>query len=239
MAIISLLIMILATFVTFGLYSSLTGIDNPFYAFAEHSYIGAGIGFLVVMSLMYIRRSILEPILLNPVGNFSLIVGLILGLMMLTRISSKYSYLARIPITIGVSVGVGISTRTLIFTRVIKQITATFKPLWGVPLPEALSNLLVLIFISSSLIFFLYTIETKGVAKKTANLGKYVLYAGFGALYAQTFMGRIGLFLGRMETMLFPMTQRYITVIVALGILVAIYVMDKYYPDLLKRVMPQ
>lgn len=239
MEIITLLIMILATLVTFGLYSSLTGIDNPFYAFAEHSYIGAGIGFLVVMSLMYLRKSVIEPILLNPLGNFSLVVGLILGLLMLTRVSPEYSYLARIPITIGVSVALGISTRTLIFTSLIKQITATFKPLWGVPLPEALSNLLVLIFISSSLIFFLYTIETKGVAKKTANLGKYVLYAGFGALYAQTFMGRIGLFLGRMETMLFPMSQRVITLVVALGMLVIIYVMSKYYPDLLKRLMPQ
>lgn len=232
--IVSLVIMVLATVITFGLYSILTGVDNPFYAFAEYSFIGAAIGLLTIMALTYLQKRVFSPILGGETG---LIIALLLGLMVLTRVSPKYSWIARIPITIGISIGVGISTRTLIFTNVISQIKATILPLWGIPPFQAVTNLLILVFMISTLFFFLYTIEASEKVKPVYNLGKYVLYAGFGALYAQTFMGRIGLFLGRMETMLFPETQFYTTIIIIIIILFSIDYLHRK-PELLKKLMP-
>lgn len=236
---ISLLVIILATVITFGLYSALTGMDNPFYAFAEYSYVGAGVALLFVMSLLYLQQKVLASILSNPAENWFLIISIAVGLLMLTRVSSKYSYLARIPIVIGVSIGLGISTRTIIFTNITMQIQATIKPLWGVDSFTAFTNLSVLLFVVLSLFSFLYTYEVKGPVKKVSDLGIYVLYAGFGALFAQTFMGRIGLFLGRMETMLFPEIQLYLTIAISGIILVIIYVLKKKYPELLDRIMPR
>lgn len=234
---VSLVTMVLATFITFGLYSILTGVDNPFYAFAEYSFIGAAIGLLTIMALTYLQQKVFSPIMSNPGGSLGLIIALLLGIMVLTRVSPEYSYIARIPITIGIAIGVGISTRTLIFTNVLAQIKATILPLWGIPPFQAVTNLLILVFMISTLFFFLYTIKVSETMGPVSNLGKYVLYAGFGALYAQTFMGRIGLFLGRMETMLFPETQFYITIIVIVIILASIYYLNRR-PELLKKLIP-
>jgi len=234
---IPLMIMVLGTIVTFGLYSILTGVDNPIYAFAEYGYIGAAIGVLTIMAFTYLQQKVFSPIISNPGGNFGLIVALILGLMVLTRVSPKYNYIARIPITIAIAVGVGISTRTLIFTSILTQIKATILPLWGIPPFQILTNILILVFVLSSLSFFLYTIKTGESMKPVSNLGRYVLYAGFGALYAQTFMGRIGLFLGRMETMLFPEQQFYTSLVIIVAILALIYYLNKN-PALMKKLIP-
>jgi hypothetical protein len=51
-------------------------------------------------------------------------------------------------------------------------------------------------------------------------------------------MGRVGLLLGRMETLLIPETSLYITVIIVLLILVTIIVLTKYYPETMKKLNP-
>lgn len=238
MDLIALLILLLSTVITFGLFSILTGVDNPWYAFAEYSYIGAAVGVLTVMSLYYLYNSVLTPILANPSGQIGLLISLILGVLVLTRVSSKYSWIARIHITIGIAIAVGISTRTIVFTSILAQIKASILPLWGVDPWQAATNILILVFIISSMFFFLYTVDTGTRGKPVASLGRLVLYAGFGTLFAQTFMGRIGLFLGRMTTMLFPQEQFYTTIVIIAVILVTIYYLSRN-PELMKKLMPE
>jgi hypothetical protein len=236
---LQIIIMILSTVITFGLFSILTGKDNPWYAFAEYSYIGAAVGILTVVALFYLYNSVLTPIFANPAGQPTLIISLILGLLVLTRISSKYSWIARIPITIGIAIAVGISTRTIVFTNILAQVKASILPLWGIDPFQAITNALIIIFIVTTLYFFLYTYNSTGkTGKPVANLGRLVLYAGFGTLFAQTFMGRIGLFLGRMNTMLFPQEQFYTSLIIIALILISIFFLVKN-PKLLEKLMPE
>lgn len=237
MDLLTLLILILSTVITFGLFSILTGADNPWYAFAEYSYIGAGVGVLSVVALYYLYNSVLTPILANPMGQGGLLISLILGIMMLTRVSTKYSWIARIPITIGIAIAVGISTRTLIFTNFLSQVKASILPIWGIDPWQAATNVLIIVFICTTLFFFLYTVNTGTRGKSASSIGRLVLYAGFGTLFAQTFMGRIGLFLGRMTTMLFPQEQLYITLVVVAVILLTIVYLVRN-PELMKKLMP-
>ena len=236
---LTMIIIILSTVITFGLFSILTGVDNPWYAFAEYSYIGAAVGILSVVAIYYLYNSVLTPIATNPMGQGGLLISLVLGILVLTRISSKYSWIARIPITIGIAIAVGISTRTIVFTNFLAQIKASILPLWGIDPWQIVTNILIIIFICSTLYFFLYTYSNTGVKGKPFNtLGRLVLYAGFGTLFAQTFMGRIGLFLGRMQTMLFPQEQFYATMFfIAIIILTIIYLYRK--PELMKKLMPE
>jgi asparagine N-glycosylation enzyme membrane subunit Stt3 len=230
---------VLATLITFGLFSILTGVDNPFYAFAEHSYVGTAIGFLAVITVVYLQTKVFAPIIADPMSNILPLISVILGLMMLTRVSSKYAWIARIPITVSIAVGVGITTRTGVITNIIAQIKATILPLWGIDWFTTLTNIAVIIFVVTTLIFFQYTTRRTGPLGKVSQVGRLVLYAGFGALFAQTFMGRIGLFLGRMETMLFPDTQLQMTLIVIAVVLLGTYILRRRYPDLLNRLLPQ
>jgi hypothetical protein len=236
---LTLIIIILSTVITFGLFSILTGVDNPWYAFAEYSYIGAAVGILSVVALYYLYNNVLTPVYANPMGQGGLLISLILGVLVLTRVSTKYSWIARIPITIAIAIAVGISTRTIVFTNILAQVKASILPIWGINPWQAVTNILIIIFICTTLYFFLYTYNNTGTkGKPVSTLGRIVLYAGFGTLFAQTFMGRIGLFLGRMQTMLFPQEQFYTTlVIIALILISIVYLYRK--PELMKKLMPE
>lgn len=241
MDIVSWAILILSTFVTFGLFSVLSGIDNPFFAWAEQTYVGVAIGLATVVTVDYLIANVYVRVSSNPSAGWPLIISLILGLMMLTRIHPKYAHWARIPIAVSTGAGIAVSTRAIIFSSIINQIRATILPLVGGGDPlTVVTNLLVIVFVIVIITFFIYTTELKGPLKVSHDLGRYCLYAAFGVLFAQTYMGRLGLLLGRMETMLIPMNPSgYVTVIVAVIIVVSIYVLNKYYPDTLQKLVPE
>jgi hypothetical protein len=237
--IVSLIITILATFTTFSLFSILTGVDNPFFALVENIYVGGAVGLTIVVSFTWIVSNVWGKISSNPSANWPLVISLVLGLMMLTRIHPKYSYLARIPICIATGVGVAISTRAIVFSNLLYQIRATIAPIFNLSDPmTSFTNLMVVVFVLTALSYFIYTREIQGPLRVSNKIGRLVLFTAFGALYAQTYMGRVGLLLGRMETLLIPETSLYITVIIVLLILVPIIVLTKYYPETMKKLNP-
>jgi hypothetical protein len=235
----SFFVILLSTAVTFGLFSILTGVDNPFFAWAENTYVGGAVGMTIVVSFTWIVSNLIQKILSNPYANWPLIISLILGLMMLLRVHPKYSYLARIPISIATGVGVAVSTRAAIFSGLLYQIRATILPIFDWRKPEtAFTNLMIVVFVVTIMTFFVYTTELKGPLKISHRIGRLVLFASFGALFAQTYMGRLGLFLGAMETLLIPETNFRISITVALIILITIIVLKRYYPETLNKLVP-
>ena len=239
MDVVSWLILVLSTAITFGLFSILTGVDNPFFAWAENTYVGGAVGMTIVVSFTWIVSNVVANITSNISANWPSVVSLILGLMMLTRIHPKYSYLARIPICVATGVGIAVSTRAIVFSGLLYQVRATILPLfnWSDAV-TAFTNLMVVVFVITTITFFVYTTELRGPLKASHTVGRLVLFLSFGALYAQTYMGRLGLLLGRMETLLIPWTSFNVSVTVAFVILATIVVLNNYYPDTLKKLVP-
>ena len=240
MEFLDLLILICAAFTTFSLYSILMGFDTPFFALAEHIYVGVAIGYMVISSTNYLQTKVFSLIVADVGGNIPLILGSILGLMMLLRLSSKTAYIARIPMTIAAGVGVAQTTRTQVFTSILANLDATIKPIIGeASLLDKFTNFTMLLMVLFILTFYLYTTELKGPLQTSHNIGRYILYASFGALFAQTYMGRLGLFLGRMESMLFPAINAQITAVMVVIVLVGSIYLKKYAPELLEKLTPE
>jgi len=239
MDVVSWLILVLSTAITFGLFSILTGVDNPFFAWAENTYVGGAVGMTIVVSFTWIVSNVVAKITSNISANWPSVVSLILGLMMLTRIHPKYSFIARIPICIATGVGIAVSTRAIVFSGLLYQIRATILPIfdWS-NVVTAFTNLMVVVFVITVLTFFVYTTELRGPLKTSHTVGRLVLFLSFGALYAQTYMGRLGLFLGRMETLLIPQTSFNISITVALVIVITTFVLHRFYPDVMKQIIP-
>jgi hypothetical protein len=238
---LSFIILILSTVTTFGLFTILLGEDNPWFAFAENTYVGVAIGLSVVLNTsQFLINNVLSKTTANLTDNWPLVISMVLGLLMLTRISSKYSYISRIPIAVVTGVGVAVTTRAIIFSSVIAQITATIKPLLNMSDPAVLfTNIMVLVFVLTMLSYFFYTVENKGALKTSSTIGRYILYASFGTLFAITYMGRLGLLLGRMETLLIPASSMYVTLTVVAIVAVTIYLLIKRYPTLMKKLTPE
>lgn len=105
-------------FISMCMYTTLYGKSNPLYSLAEESYLGFATGLVVILSCSYIYRIGIEGIM---AGQWYLAIGLLLGLMMFTRISPEYSYLSRLPIGISVGVQLALSMRTTIFSGFIRH----------------------------------------------------------------------------------------------------------------------
>ncbi len=231
---LELIIAIVAAFLSMCMFSTLYGKSSPLYALAEESYIGFATGLTVVVNVLYIYRT---GILGIKAGNWVLILGIILGIMVLFRVHPKYDYIARLPIAIALGAQFGLALRTTIFTSFLDQIRATIVPLFSGDAQTILYRWTIALCVIFMLTFFLYTIELKGPLKWSATIGEYMMYIAFGAIFAQTFMGRLGLFVGTMQYLATPPWKKPILVASMVIVLALLIALDK--TGLLERWTPE
>jgi hypothetical protein len=234
-------ILILSTITTFGLYMILSGVDSPWFAFAEHAFVGTAIGLSVVLSTDYLLRTIFPRVLADPVGSWPTIISILLGLMMILRINRGTAHYARLPITIATAAGIAVSVRATIFSGIINQIRATILPLMGLETWwDLVTNLTIVLSVIFVFTYYFYTTELKGPLKQANTIGRWILYLAFGVLFAQTYMGRLGLLLGRLQLFVTPYWPNFvITIIVIVVMVVSTYLLHKRYPELLEKLTPE
>jgi hypothetical protein len=223
-AFIELSIFLVGTFLAMSMLSTLYGKGNPLYSFAEESYIGFATGLTVIESLNYIYRTGIIPVL---GGDYAMIIGLLLGCMMLFRLSKEHSYLSRIPVAVAIGGQLGLNLRTTIFTGFTQQISSVLVPLFGVDAKTMLYNWTIVICIIFMLTFFFYTLEFEGALGTSAKIGEYLLYTAFGGIFAQTFMGRLGMFVGFMQSFTEPAWEKPYLVVFMLGVFALVVILDK------------
>ncbi len=175
--------------------------DNPIYRFAESLLIGVSIGYTLVI----VWTSTLMDILFKPLfleGHWGLVIPLVLGLLMFGRFFPPTTSLSRLPIAVMIGSGAGIAIPVMLEARTLKQMSATVTPLVtesGIP---NFSALVVLLGVLTTLSYFYFSREHKGILGKSAKLGTYFLMIFFGATFGYTVMSRMSTFIGRMEFLL-------------------------------------
>ena len=206
-----------AAFGTLAIFSFLYK-DNPFYKFAEHLVVGVSAGYFSII----LWHNSLVPNLFQRLedGNWYLawldstkpwyLVPAILGILMWTRFSKKYSWVSRWPMSVYIGIATGVAIPLEMSTRVNKQLFATMTAIdWpnffghgGINLLDTTSGLAqVLIFAGSfsALIYFYFSKAHTGAFGAVAKFGIWILMIGFGASFGFTVMARISLFINRMQ----------------------------------------
>jgi hypothetical protein len=200
-AFLDISVVAVGAFLAMCMFSTLYGKSSPLYALAEESYIGFATGLTIVWNVLYIWQT---GVVNMMKGDWALVLALILGVMMLFRIHPKYAYVARLPIALAVGAQLGLSLRTIIFTGFIQQISSVIVPLFSGSAQTLLYNWTIAICVIFMLTFFFYTVEMEGVLGMSARFGEYLLYMAFGASFAMTFMGRLSMFVGFMQSYTIP-----------------------------------
>lgn len=176
--------------------------DNPFYRFAEHLFVGTSAGYLICLSY----HNTIYPNLVVPLfreGKILFVIPLILGIFYITRFIPRLSFLIRIPIAFLLGWGSGVSIPAAFQTDIIKQIQSTLLSRnafskWD----SGLWTIIILVGVASTLIYFFFSRERKGIIKPIANLGIIFIMLGFGASFGYTVMARISLLIGRLQFLL-------------------------------------
>jgi len=190
---------IIAGLLTLAIYSFLYK-DNPVYKAAESLLIGLSIGYALVI---YWQTTLMD-ILFYPLirdTKLILIIPLVLGLMMFSRFTRKFSWLSRIPIALMIGAGAGVAIPAMLYARTLKQVSASVQPM----IENGnfnISALVVVIGMISTLAYFYFSREHDGVMGKVARLGTYFLMIFFGATFGYTVMSRLSTLIGRVDFLL-------------------------------------
>jgi hypothetical protein len=176
--------------------------DNPAYRFAENTYVGLFAGYQVAVQWFnYIRPSFQLKIMEE--GKWWYIVPIIIGLMIYTRYVKSIAWVSRYHICFLLGIGSGYILSTTFKPMFIDQVRATFLPLWGTgDWWVNVSNIIYVVGTFTALVYFLFTLEKKGVQGKISSMGRWVMMVAFGAAFGNTVMARVSLFLGRMQFLL-------------------------------------
>jgi len=200
-----------ATGLTLFIYSFLYK-DNPLFKLGEHLYVGVSIGYSVVLVWYTVfKRLVWEE--LNR-GNYEPLVGVVIGVLILTQFFPKVSWLSRIAFAFIVGFGSGVSIPRAVSSYILKQIEDTVNPLLtmgadglslGLDLasPQSgVNTIILLVGVVSVLFYFFFSVEHTGPGMVTARTGIYFLMIAFGAAFGYTVMSRMSLLIGRFRDLI-------------------------------------
>ena len=194
--------------------------DNPFYKFAEHLFVGVSAAYAMVVAfwstlwanaLGAVFPAIQAWTATDPSEGATLaaqtpqylrIFPIILGIMMLTRLTQKASWMSRWPMAFIIGFAAGTNLTRYLRSDFIAQIKATLLPLivfqsGSFSLGGTISNIVIVFGVMAALIYFFFSKEHKGWFGATARSGIWILMVAFGAAFGYTVMARISLLIGR------------------------------------------
>jgi len=173
--------------------------DNPFYKFAEHLYVGVSAAYAILYTLYFDVKPLLYEKFMTEHGpeKWILLIPAAFGLIMLARWVPKISWLSRwsIALTVGIAAGLGITGQ--IQGILLPQIRGTLVPL------NSFDNILMVIGVIATLVYFYFSIAHKGAVKFGARLGMVFIMVAFGASFGYTVMARISLLIGRLHFLVY------------------------------------
>ena len=110
--------------------------DNPFFRAAENLFVGLGLGITVYITWFNFFKPEIYDHFIRPAvtaeriypSDLWLLIPCALGLMMLTRISSKYNWVSRWPVAFLVGYWSGFGLQPMISSYILKQAYATMQP---------------------------------------------------------------------------------------------------------------
>lgn len=185
----------LGAFLTLAIFSFLYK-DNPVYKFAEHIFAGLTAGYYVALYLDTVLVQQLWIPMMNS-NRWWLIVPCILGLLMFSRLSSRYSWLSRLGLAFVMGTTAGVFLMSELHGNVMGQMYGTMRIQSSGGEPDYILTFIVTIGLLSTLIYFYFSKEHRGVLGATARIGILFIMISFGAHFGYTVMGRISLLIGR------------------------------------------
>ena len=194
--------------------------DNPLFKVAENLYVGVALGYGAILTWrLSLKPEIVRPLFLDPPHWHAFwlelgrrIVPIILGVLLLTRLSRKYAWLSRYSYTLMVGWGAGIGIPIVAHSYILQQLQAAVRPLgaaaaagsptWTAVL-ATLGALVILVGTVTVLFYFFFSVEHSGAGGAVSRVGIWFLMISFGASFGYTVMGRVSLLIGRMQFLIY------------------------------------
>lgn len=175
--------------------------ENPFYRFMEHIFVGLAAGQAVAAAYTVIKNSCFGPMLK---GSLELAVPAVLGLMLYLRYFKQYAWLARVPSSMLLGIGLGAGTSAAIASDVVAQTRATLLPL------NSFTNVVLVLGFLATLTYFFFTLFPANSQASSlgrffglmARAGRWVMMIFFGAQIGNVTSGRLSMIVAKFQFLL-------------------------------------
>lgn len=197
--------------------------DNPVYKLTEHIYVGTAAGYYFYQAFRgtiypnmvehiwrYYREGAAVPPLISPYWRFG---ALVLGLMILSRLVPKASWISRWPTALIMGAFAGLNIVGLTKANLADQIGASFMPMvmrstpeakwyWlmqpSASAPSSFNNFVLTLGVIAVLTYFFFSTRREGPLAKFSLVGIAFVMITFGATYGSIVLARVSLLIGRM-----------------------------------------
>ena len=198
--------------------------DNVGYKLAEAIIVGVSAGYWMVLNFWEVmvakvlvklspdvaRYAFLPDTPPNAKADYWYIVPVVLGCLVFCRLVPKVAWLGRWPLAFVVGTTAGLKLILFLDADFVSQIRSTILPLLvfttdastkvtAFDWKQSVQNIVLVAGVLSSLTYFYFSVEHKGLVGRVSKLGVWVLMITFGASFALTVMGRITLLTMRFQ----------------------------------------
>ena len=195
--------------------------DNPFWRFFESALVGMGTALTLKVALDTVYNQQVVAILDGRL--YPSIVGMVLGLLVLTRLfesTKEYSY---IPFALMTGVGAAVGAQGAVGAQILKQ--TVFPSIVSGNAWSNFNNILLFLATLSTMCYFVFSIKKgaitgplfKGIGA-LGKLGRYMMMVGFGVTLSGFYIGT-GTAMIVYADYLFSPVGRYVTL---LGLIILI-----------------
>jgi hypothetical protein len=174
--------------------------ENPAFRWAEHTLIGLTAGVYTVNGLDNIRKLVIDPIAGGNMSALIMLIPLAMGLLLFTRFSRTQYHYSRWMMAMLIASAVAAGMVASAQTRILVSIVETFPT--GGDLMTTFDELVMLVAVVSTIIFFTYTRPHTGALGTVALVGRYALMLALGVNFGNAFSSRMGYIIGRLNFLL-------------------------------------
>ena len=202
---------LVAAFLTFCIYSFLYR-DNPFYRFAEYLFLGVSVGYFIVIMIYnglipFAWDPFWKAVQEREASGLVKLIPITIGLLFFARLIPEYAWLIRYPIAILIGIGSGLAIPNMMQANIFEQVRGTLAPFGQIHAGELspfeiFNTVLIFVGLLSTLTYFFFSVEHRGVVGGISKVGIIFLMIGFGAAFGFTVLGRVSLLIQRVDFLL-------------------------------------
>lgn len=190
---------IVAALLTILAFSGVLYKESPLFRFAEYTFIGTSAGYVLSLGVKSILDNAWTPLVK---GNVMYVIPIILGFMLYTRFHKPLAYLSNWSTAFIVGVGAALAVRANIHANFLTQILATMLPIATPDPMKSLNNIIIIVGVTTSMLYFTFTREHKGALGYSAKIGRIIIMVAFGSIFAGLILTRLTLIAGRIRYLL-------------------------------------
>jgi hypothetical protein len=156
--------------------------DNVLFKVATVASVAGGAANGLLVNFNGVWQKAVLPVLDG--SKVWLIIPIILGIMLAGVFDTRYAWLARFPTVLMMGVSIGAMITGVMSAQILGQIGDTVSGLSTASGLALINQLLILVGVVCSILYFTYSKEHTGVLGSVTRIGRYFLLASLGPYWA-------------------------------------------------------